>query len=158
MPFWGDWYTSWCRLPGLASYRKGEVLNVPASLIISTSLYVNATVSPLMANLVNSAVGHDVTHSKGEPPGMACTNPDGQPHGVWVQEHMGYARQIQTMTYTVQGSGCDPPPQNTVITAQLNWPDPQNTGYRAFGTHCDWDDIVGSLCSTNSPYNIAGNT
>jgi hypothetical protein len=105
MPGWGDWWTSFCRLPGLSSYIKGQVINVPPTLIINSQLYSNATLSPTMTGLAIKAAGFDVTRSKGDPPGMSCTNPDGVPHGFWVQEHMAWGRQIQTVTYSQTGSG-----------------------------------------------------
>jgi hypothetical protein len=101
---WGDWWTSWCRVPGLSTQSLGQAVTIPTSDYFSTALYANDTTTPLMINLLNGFFKENLTEPKSWNGSIGCTNTDDLSHGVWLQEHLGWATLEQTMTYENNGT------------------------------------------------------
>jgi hypothetical protein len=84
---------------------EGEPVTYPSYGFSKNSVYGNDTLDSLTINLTNALVGEDVTAPKGMAVGITCINPDGNIHGMWLQELMGYATMEKTVSHSVSGDG-----------------------------------------------------
>jgi hypothetical protein len=84
---------------------EGDPVTYPAYGFSKNSIYANDTLDALTVSLTSSLVGDNVSTPKGMSVGITCVNPDGNIHGMWLQELMGYATMEKTVSHSVSGDG-----------------------------------------------------
>ncbi|KAH8662392.1 hypothetical protein BX600DRAFT_466313 [Xylariales sp. PMI_506] len=146
----GKWWTSWCH-DKRAVYPDGEVLLGEAK---GTSMTVSSEISlsiPALGDALSATVGWSVTKTKSVNTmqgchGLASWN---GPHGVWWQEYMGWATVRQESQIIFEGGrNCNRPTRSQVTVGNVNWPDPDGTGFREFQYGCrDPQSNAGPWCN-----------
>src|SRR4051812_7789330 len=96
----GKWWTSWCRVAGMTTHRMGDSIDLAQLSLHSTTAHAEISISIPMASSLKAKLGWSVTDSKGWSSALGCVNWDGISHGMWLQEHMGWADQEIPRSYS----------------------------------------------------------
>jgi hypothetical protein len=99
----GTWWTRWCHAGGLHTRNQGSVAWVSVGHSTTVTWSGKISLAGPVGNFLGAQIGYDISRSRTISQGFGCVNQDGQPHGVWLQEKMGWAE--TTVVTTVKQTG-----------------------------------------------------
>lgn len=88
----------------MTTHQQGDSISLAQLNLRSSTAHAGIGITVAMALSLQARFGSSVTEFKGWSPALGCVNFDGISHGLWLQEHMGWADQEVSRSY-YYGSG-----------------------------------------------------
>jgi len=99
----GTWWTRWCHAGGLHTSNKGSFAYIGTGHSTSVTFSGDISAGGEIGKYVGATFGFSISKTKSVNSGVGCVNFDGQPHGVWLQEQMGWMDTTVVTTITETG-------------------------------------------------------